>query len=61
MAERFDGNPKLIEKFVFQDEKEFTLKVQTKHSKTKNGTIKPFFVNGCEVKVNWIFAQDSAP
>ena len=34
LAERFDGNPKLIEKFVFQDEKEFTLKVQTKHSKT---------------------------
>ena len=34
LAERFDGNPKLIEKFVFQDAKDFTLKVQTKHSKT---------------------------
>ena len=29
MADHFDHNPKLVEKFVYQDEKDFTLKVST--------------------------------
>ena len=29
MADHFDRNPKLVEKFVYHDEKDFTLKVST--------------------------------
>ena len=29
LAERFDRNPRLVEKFPFQDEKDFTLEVPT--------------------------------
>ena len=86
LAERFDRNPRLVEKFAYQDEKDFTLEVPTNiqnnrvylqgkkdqvpdenlfHQKNKqsikvmvsasltwNGVTKPFFVNGCGVKMN---------
>ena len=86
LAEHFDCNPRLLEKFVFQDQKDFTLEVTTNvqnnrvyfkgtkdqvpdnnlfHRTNKqsirvmisacltwNGATKPFFVNGCGVKVN---------
>ena len=86
LAERFDRNLRLVEKFAYQDEKNFTLEVLTNipsdivyfkekkgqvpdenlfHQKnnqpikvmvsaclTRNGATKPFFVNGCEVKMN---------
>ena len=86
MAESFDCNPRLVEKFAYQDEKDFTLEVPTNiqnnrvylqgkkdqvpdenlfHQKNKqsikvmvsacltwNGATKPFFVNGCGVKMN---------
>ena len=86
MAERFHHNPRLVEKFAYQDEKDFTLEVPTNiqsnrvyfkgkkgqapdenlfHQKNKqsikvmvsacltwNGATKPFFVNGCGVKMN---------
>ena len=68
LAERFDLNPRLVEKFAYQDEKDFTLDVPSKkifHQKNKqsikamvsacltsNEATKPFFVNGCGVKMN---------
>ena len=86
LAERFDRNPRLVEKFAYQDEKDFALQVPTNiqsnrayfkgkkdqvpdenlfHQKNKqsikvmvsasltwNGVTKPFFVNGCGVKMN---------
>ena len=86
LSERFNRNPRLVEKFAYQDEKDFTLEVPTNtqnnrvyfkrkkdqvpdenlfHQTNKqsinmmasacltwNGATKPFFVNGCAVKVN---------
>ena len=86
LAERFDRNPRLVEKFAYQDEKDFMLEVPTNTEKNRayfkgkkdlvpdqnifhqtnkqsiklmvsacltwNRATKPFFVNGCEVKVN---------
>ena len=86
LAQCFDLNPRLVEKFAYQDEKHFTLEVPTNiqnnrvyfkgkkdqvpdenlfHQKDKqsikvmvsacllwNGATKPFFVNGCGVKMN---------
>ena len=86
LAGHFDRNPRLVEKFAYQDEKDLTLEVPTNiqnnriyfkgkkdqipdenlfHQKSKqsikvmvsafltwNGATKPFFVNGCGVKMN---------
>ena len=86
MVEHFDCNPRLVEKFTFQNEKDVTLEVPTNvqnnrvyfkgkkyqvpdanllyqtnkqsikvmvsPSLTWSEATKPFFVNGCEVKVN---------
>ena len=73
LAERSDCNLRLVEKFAYQDEKDFTVEVltniQNKRKKgpgtrrelfpsskvfaflTWNGATKPFFVDGCEVKI----------
>ena len=86
LAGHFDRNPRLVENFAYQDEKDLTLEVPTNiqnnriyfkgkkdqipdenlfHQKSKqsikvmvsafltwNGATKPFFVNGCGVKMN---------
>ena len=86
LAERFDRNRRLVEKFAYHDEKDFMLEVPTNNEKNRayfkgkkdqvpdqnifdqtnkqsiklmvsacltwNRATKPFFVNGCEVKVN---------